>query len=146
MRLRFAIAALLVSTGCTSAYDIRLEGRVVAPRPDASEPVEPGVVADSRERADLEPLAGAIVAIVPRFGPKRSQEVAHCGPADDSGEFRYASWGTGRPALRGISLRVSAPGFAPVERFVPATKDGRFDRRDLVVVMAPLRGVPSPGE
>lgn len=137
MRTTPLLATMIVFAGCTSAYDVRVEGRVMAARPDAAEKAAPGV-SDEAAR-DLEPIDDAIVAIAPRFGSRRGSDVAYCGPVDEGGVFRYASSGESGKRLKGVSLLVSAPGFLPVERFVPADENGHFDQRSLVVVLEDSR-------
>lgn len=138
-----SLLALIVSTGCTTAYDIRVAGHVTAPRVDARGPTRPGLEASSAAVAasDLEPVTDAIVSIAPRFGSGHDRDPAHIGPVDEAGAFGYASSGTGRGTLRGVVLAVKAPGFLPVQRFVPVGPDGRFDQRDLLVVLEDARRV-----
>ncbi|MEZ0229686.1 MAG: hypothetical protein ACAI25_13740 [Planctomycetota bacterium] len=113
-------AALLVSAGCTSTYDIRIGGHVIAARDD-------------------QPVDDAIVAIAPCFGPGRKGEVAHCGSVDEAGAFRYASSGRASGSLQGVAVTVKAAGFAPVERFVPVREEGKLDERELRIVLQDAR-------
>ncbi len=112
-------SALLVSAGCTSAYDIRVGGHVVAARDD-------------------QPVDDAVVAVAPCFGSGRG-EVKHRGAVAEAGAFRYASSGEAYGELRGVTVTAKAPGFMPVERFVRAGEGGKLDARDLVIALADAR-------
>jgi hypothetical protein len=152
------LALILVLAGCTSPYEVRVAGHVLTARPDAHAVPSPGIYPEGGKvkGGDLEPLPEAIVAISPRFTTERTNDLAYCGPVDEQGRFRYSSSGTSGNNLRGVHLRVTAPGFLPVETFVPieragsgsersAAEEGRFDCQHIIIVLEEESRALSPG-
>jgi hypothetical protein len=131
------LVLVLVLAGCTSPYSVRVAGHAMTARPGTDSGPTAGVYATPSDASpgELEPVPEAIVSIAPCFGKKKGSDVFYCGPVDAEGVFRYSSSGASGDTLVGVVVRGSAPGFLPVESFVPADHEGRFDNLKLVLVL-----------